>query len=125
MSSEPSADRSILAAFTLPPDYRRVALVTPLIHGGSLAGILDWRSRLADTPKHRARFPLPHLKREHDSPTLPRGVLSEEEIKAVVKQVLEGLRYLHERGYIHVSDASSRLICYTGDSSMREVEVPC
>jgi serine/threonine protein kinase len=101
---------SILAAFTLPADHRRIAFVTPLIHGGSLAGLLDWRSRLADTPKHAhdSKFHLPRLharthERDQGVKILPRGVLSEEEIKAVVRQVLEGLRYLHERGYIHVS----------------------
>lgn len=94
----------------MPPDHRRIAFVTPLVRGGSLSGVLDWRSRLADTPKHAhtARFQLPRLHSQNQdendgSPALPRGVLSEEEIKAVVKQVLDGLQYLHERGYIHVS----------------------
>jgi len=31
------------------------------------------------------------------------GKLGEEEIKAVVKQALEGLVYLHGRGFLHVS----------------------
>ena len=31
------------------------------------------------------------------------GILEEEEIKAVVKQALDGLVYLHGRGFLHVS----------------------
>ena len=31
------------------------------------------------------------------------GSLVEDEIKSVVKQVLEGLIYLHTNGYLHVS----------------------
>ena len=92
----------ILATFTLPPDHRRIALVTPLVAGGSLAGVLDWRSRLATTPKHHhaSRF---GLRRRHDEEyEAPKGTLAEEEIKAIVKQVLDGLVYLHAGGFIHV-----------------------
>ena len=57
---------------------------------------------------HTSKFHLPRLHphghdRGHDGQALPKGVLSEEEIKAVARQVLEGLQYLHARGYIHVS----------------------
>lgn len=72
----------MLATFTLPPDHARVAIVTPLIEGGSLLSILEWRAR---TPK-RGRI-----------------ALDEEEVKAVVKQVLEGMAYLHANGFLHVS----------------------
>ncbi|BEI79602.1 hypothetical protein CcaverHIS002_0101310 [Cutaneotrichosporon cavernicola] len=74
----------VLATFTLPPDHARVAIVTPLIHGGSLAGILDWR---ACTPSKRR----------------PAGAhgFDEDEIKAITKQVLDGLAYLHQNGFLH------------------------
>jgi serine/threonine protein kinase len=76
----------VLATFTLPPDHSRVAIVTPLIHGGSPAGILDWRAR---TPSKR--------RAGHG--------FDEDEIKAITKQVLEGLAYLHQNGFLHVSCA--------------------
>lgn len=96
--------RRILATFTLPPDHRRIAIVTPLIAGGSLAGILDWRSRL--TPSlERQRFPRFHLGARRVDAVQDNGKLGEEEIKAVVKQALEGLVYLHGRGFLHVSMA--------------------
>lgn len=75
-----AADVSVLATFTLPPDHSRVAIVTPLIAGGSLAGILEWRSR---------------SRRE--------AALTEDETKAVITQVLAGLVYLHANGFLHVS----------------------
>lgn len=95
----------ILSAFTLPPDHHRIAIVTPLISGGSLAGILDWRSRLASTPKPTHRFPrFGQNKRSEENEGIgSKGKLEEEEIKAVIKQVLDGLVYLHERGFLHVS----------------------
>ncbi|EJT47946.1 hypothetical protein A1Q1_03181 [Trichosporon asahii var. asahii CBS 2479] len=73
----------VLATFTLPPDHARVAIVTPLIEGGSLLSILEWRAR---TPK-RGRI-----------------ALDEEEVKAVVKQVLEGMAYLHANGFLHAGN---------------------
>ncbi|WVQ85839.1 hypothetical protein IAT38_008007 [Cryptococcus sp. DSM 104549] len=92
----------ILATFTLPPDNQRIALVTPLVAGGSLAGILDWRARLASTPKTQHFFRVGHRKKHDDEDeTTGRGGLEEEEVKAVAKQVLEGLRYLHENGFLH------------------------
>jgi len=102
---------SILATFTLPPDYRRIALVTPLVAGGSLAGILDWRSRLATSPQHH-HLPRFGIRKKHDEEAEPpTGSLEEEEIKAVVKQVLEGLAYLHARGFIHVSAGRTARVC--------------
>ncbi|KAK4687707.1 hypothetical protein P7C73_g2412, partial [Tremellales sp. Uapishka_1] len=83
----------ILAAFTLPPDHSRIAIVTPFISGGSLAGIIAWRSGLASTPRGNRFFG--HGKTKED-----RG-LEEEEIKAVAKQVVEGLVYMHARGFLH------------------------
>ncbi|GMK54422.1 hypothetical protein CspeluHIS016_0110080 [Cutaneotrichosporon spelunceum] len=74
----------VLATFTLPPDHARVAIVTPLIHGGSLAGILDWR---AGTPSKRRRAGA--------------NGFDEDEIKAIAKQVLDGLGYLHQNGFLH------------------------
>ncbi|CAK9786559.1 kinase-like protein [Cutaneotrichosporon oleaginosum] len=74
----------VLATFTLPPDHARVAIVTPLIHGGSLAGILDWR---ACTPSKRR-------------PAGSHG-FNEDEVKAITKQVLDGLTYLHQNGFLH------------------------
>lgn len=82
--------------------------MTPLVAGGSLAGILDWRRRLSDTPKQSHRFSRLHLGgRAHDDGdgSEPAGNLEEDEIKAVTKQVLEGLHYLHDNGYLHVSAA--------------------
>lgn len=75
----------MLATFTLPPDHARVAIVTPLIDGGSLAGILDYRA--CSPSKCR-------------SPGTPG--FNEDEIKAVIKQVLDGLVYLHANGFLHV-----------------------
>lgn len=102
-SCDESDRRSILATFTLPPDHRRIAIVTPIISGGSLAGILEWRSRLAGDPKSGigvfGGFKLGHKRYDGDL----QGGLDEEEIKGVVKQVLEGLAYLHGNGFLHVS----------------------
>jgi serine/threonine protein kinase len=94
----------VLATFTLPPDHHRIAIVTPLISGGSLAGILQWRSKLAAEPSHSGlgRFRFGRKAEVEDEPV---GRLDEEEIKAVVKQVLEGLGYLHQRGFLHVRRA--------------------
>ncbi|WVR08610.1 hypothetical protein IAU60_005665 [Kwoniella sp. DSM 27419] len=95
----------ILSTFTLPPDHTRIAIVTPLIPGGSLAGILDWRSRLITTPKstHFPSFRLGHRKKEEEEldQGKAKGKLDEEEVKAVVKLVLDGLVYLHENGFLH------------------------
>lgn len=100
----------VLATFTLPPDHRRIAIVTPLISGGSLLGILEWRSRLASPSifGRRSSLPFPSFnfpsQRKKEETLVERsGCLTEEEVKAVVKQVLEGLVYLHNRGYLHVS----------------------
>jgi serine/threonine protein kinase len=97
----------VLATFTLPPDHHRIAIVTPLVSGGSLSGILNWRSRLADVPNHRhGRFRFGRKKSEEEFAEGGTGLgrLDEEEIKGVMKQVLEGLVYLHERGFLHVSE---------------------
>ena len=75
--------------------------MTPFIAGGSLAGILNWRARLAVTPGPSRSFRL-NLGRKKEESEDSTGSLAEEEIKAVVKQVLAGLVYLHDRGYIHV-----------------------
>ncbi|WWC92176.1 uncharacterized protein L201_007130 [Kwoniella dendrophila CBS 6074] len=97
----------ILATFTLPPDNHRICLVTPFIPGGSLAGILSWRSRLNTTPKthHFPSFRIGNRKRKDDDDDLDedsnKGRLDEEEIKCVTKQVLEGLGYLHQNGFLH------------------------
>ncbi|OCF45662.1 STE/STE20/FRAY protein kinase [Kwoniella heveanensis CBS 569] len=97
----------ILSTFTLPPDHARIAIVTPLIPGGSLAGLMDWRSRLITTPKthHFPVFRLAHRKRDDEEDEYgsgsSQGRLQEEEIKCVVKQVLEGLSYLHANGFLH------------------------
>ncbi|KAK6906736.1 hypothetical protein I203_100723 [Kwoniella mangroviensis CBS 8507] len=100
----------ILSTFTLPPDHHRICLVTPFIPGGSLSGILSWRSRLITTPKthHFPSFRLGHRKSKHhddndndDNDEEDKGRLDEEEIKCVTKQVLEGLGYLHTNGFLH------------------------
>jgi serine/threonine protein kinase len=85
----------VIATFTLPPDHSRVAIVTPLIEGGSLLGVLEWRA--GSPPTRRSR-------RDGDTPI---GALSEDEVKAVVRQVLEGLAYLHNHGFLHVSHESN------------------
>ncbi|RSH85197.1 hypothetical protein EHS25_005004 [Saitozyma podzolica] len=102
LSRHPNVLR-VLATFTLPPDHHRIAIVTPLVSGGSLSGILNWRSRLADVPNHRHRFRFGRKKSEDESAECETGLgrLDEEEIKGVMKQVLEGLVYLHERGFLH------------------------
>lgn len=84
---------SVLATFTLPPDHARVAIVTPLVPGGSLAGILEWRNR--HPPRRAAGNALQGLA----------NGLSEDETRAVIKQVLDGLVYLHANGFLHVSGA--------------------
>ncbi|RXK40661.1 STE/STE20/FRAY protein kinase [Tremella mesenterica] len=93
LSRHPNVLR-ILAAFTLPPDHRRIAIVTPLITGGSLAGILSWRGRSTRT----TRGGFLHLGKKED---VVEGNMGEEEVKATVKQVIDGLIYLHEQGYLH------------------------
>lgn len=40
---------------------------------------------------------------------MEKGSLNEEEVKAVVKQVLNGLAYLHDSGYLHVSHTDALL----------------
>ncbi|GFZ48195.1 hypothetical protein JCM24511_05943 [Saitozyma sp. JCM 24511] len=102
LSRHPNVLR-VLATFTLPPDHHRIAIVTPLVSGGSLSGILNWRSRLADVPNHRHRFRFGRKKSEDEVAEAGTGLgrLDEEEIKGVMKQVLEGLVYLHERGFLH------------------------
>ena len=91
----------ILTAFALPPDNQRVAIVTPLISGGSLAGILEWRAGLAppSEPHHVLKFR--RRAQEQQDGSENHGTLDEEEIKAVVKQALEGMVYLHSRGFLH------------------------
>lgn len=100
LSRHPNVLR-ILAAFTLPPDHQRIAIVTPLILGGSLAGILDWRAGLAsnldEKPSLGSRLGSKRVETHEEV-----GKLEEEEIKAVSKQVVEGLAYLHRRGFLHV-----------------------
>nr|XP_019008065.1 STE/STE20/FRAY protein kinase [Kwoniella pini CBS 10737]OCF46846.1 STE/STE20/FRAY protein kinase [Kwoniella pini CBS 10737] len=94
----------ILSTFTLPPDHQRICLVTPLIPGGSLAGILKWRSRLVTSPKHhRLPFRRGPKKRQdaEDEGNEQKGRLDEEEIKCIAKQVLDGLGYLHQNGFLH------------------------
>ncbi|KAL7422323.1 hypothetical protein Q5752_002969 [Cryptotrichosporon argae] len=85
----------VLATFVLPPDHARVAIVTPLIAGGSLAGILDWRARSAAGPAKR------HFGRGRQRGVTGVKGLSEDETKAVARQVLDGLAYLHENGFLH------------------------
>ncbi|WVF67916.1 hypothetical protein IAT40_002678 [Kwoniella sp. CBS 6097] len=97
----------ILSTFTLPPDHARIAIVTPLISGGSLAGLMDWRSRLTTTPKthHFPVFRVGHRRKDDGEDGYGdesnKGRLDEEEIKCVVRQVLEGLMYLHTNGFLH------------------------
>ncbi|ORX41094.1 kinase-like domain-containing protein [Kockovaella imperatae] len=102
LSRHPNVLR-ILATFTLPPDHRRIAIVTPLVDGGSLSGILEWRTRLCTTSKaHRrlGRFGMGGMQ-NGEADEQSQGSLDEEEIKAVVKQVLAGLNYLHRNGFLH------------------------
>jgi serine/threonine-protein kinase OSR1/STK39 len=84
-------DSSILATYTVPPHHDRVALVTPLISGGSLAGVLDFRESSPASERRRG-------KRSEE----PIRGLDEEEIKCVTRQVIDGLAYLHEQGFLHV-----------------------
>nr|XP_019051186.1 STE/STE20/FRAY protein kinase [Kwoniella bestiolae CBS 10118]OCF30116.1 STE/STE20/FRAY protein kinase [Kwoniella bestiolae CBS 10118] len=96
----------ILSTFTLPPDHHRICLVTPFIPGGSLSGILSWRSRLITSPKthHFPSFRIGHRKHKNDDDgegEEQNGRLDEEEIKCVTRQVLEGLEYLHTNGFLH------------------------
>ncbi|ORY29657.1 kinase-like domain-containing protein [Naematelia encephala] len=91
----------ILATFTLPPDHKRVAIVTPLIPGGSLAGILEWRRRLSGTPKLGHFGGLRKFGRKHEVDAEENKGLTEEEVKAIVRQVVEGLEYLHAEGFLH------------------------
>ena len=99
-----------MATFTLPPDHQRIAIVTPLIEGGSLAGILNWRTRITTTPRSHGRFSKLGLGRKsaEDDDLEHAGRLDEEEIKAVTKQVLEGLTYLHVNGFLHASQRLHR-----------------
>ncbi|ODN99409.1 STE/STE20/FRAY protein kinase [Cryptococcus wingfieldii CBS 7118] len=106
----------IVTTFTLPPDHLRLALVTPLISGGSIAGILDWRSRLATPTKNRSNFKF-GKKRDLDTERPDAGGLEEEEVKGIVKQVLEGLAYFHERGYIH-RDLKAGNLLIDGDGTI-------
>lgn len=85
----------MLATFTLPPDHSRVAIVTPLIGGGSLASILEWRSTARPSRKRRKS-------------NVNGSALAEDEVKAVVRQILEGLVYLHANGFLHVSCTRER-----------------
>lgn len=83
--ARPLTHPRVLATFTLPPDHTRVAIVTPLIEGGSLAGVLEWRrgnSAASGTSRSTA--------------------LDEDETKAVIRQVIDGLVYLHANGFLHV-----------------------
>lgn len=84
-------DGRILATYTVPPHHDRVALVTPLISGGSLAGVLDFRESSPASDRKRG-------KRSEE----PVGGLEEDEIKCVTRQVVDGLAYLHEQGFLHV-----------------------
>lgn len=70
------------------------------------------------TPKsnHTFKFGIGHKRKdEEDGHT----GLEEEEIKAITKQVLEGLKYLHERGYIHVSLQNELTICIANEEAER------
>lgn len=82
--------------------------MTPLISGGSLAGILDWRSRLSFPERNRQhhRFGIANPQEDVNG----QGHLNEDEIKAVIKQTLEGLSYLHERNFVHVCHLTLLLV---------------
>lgn len=60
--------------------------------GGSLAGILDYRGSSMELKSKR---------KGKGSETLFGG-LDEDEIKCVTRQVVNGLAYLHEQGFLHV-----------------------
>lgn len=72
--------------------------MTPLIEGGSLAGILEWRAGSA-APGSGSGSGHSRRRRRHAAPD---GALDEDETKAVVIQVLDGLAYLHANGFLHV-----------------------
>nr|XP_018259722.1 STE/STE20/FRAY protein kinase [Kwoniella dejecticola CBS 10117]OBR81880.1 STE/STE20/FRAY protein kinase [Kwoniella dejecticola CBS 10117] len=112
----------ILSTFTLPPDHHRICLVTPLIPGGSLAGIMNWRSRLSTSPRnHRLGFRLGRTKRREgedvDEEVDQNGRLNEEEVKSVTKQVLDGLGYLHQNGFLH-RDIKAGNLLIDGDGTI-------
>lgn len=80
----------LLAAFT---DGERVAIVAPLVSQGSLADVLKRNGRL--------------------------NGITEQEAKAVVKQVLEGLSYLHRSGVIHASLGHGRELTSSATSKLQ------
>ncbi|WRT70607.1 uncharacterized protein IL334_007605 [Kwoniella shivajii] len=76
----------ILSTFTLPPDHVRICLITPN-DPRRFIGRLGNRRRDEED--------------DADVDEADKGRLEEEEIKAVTKQVLEGLGYLHQNGFLH------------------------
>jgi serine/threonine-protein kinase OSR1/STK39 len=93
----------IYSAFTVPPEHSEVAIVTPLVSGGSLLSLMAWRKSLpADEVPNGLFRSMSGRGRPTQDLSLSRGRLTEEEIKATLKQVVCGLGYLHGQGIIHV-----------------------
>lgn len=94
----------IYSAFTVPPEHSQVAIVTPLIAGGSLLSLMAWRKSLSSDVATSGLFrSMSGRGRQTQNISLSRGRLTEEEVRVVLKQVLCGLGYLHSQGIIHVS----------------------